>query len=164
MKICFSNWPLKLAHANLRHSACDLKLGKHVAPGLVYRDSIWVCKENLTGKFKFAFSTMFLAVSNVYSAQTLCTWALCVSRQNIMVCSFYPFVNLSHKKTLLLTPNSESSPLIFKIIHQVITVCVVTLLSNILQSSFKVAKWMFFPIPAPSDFPFIFPSSFPIVA
>lgn len=101
-KICFSNWPLKLTHAKLRHSAViwnweNLWL------------SILVCKKNLIGTFKkIALWAMLLAVSNVYSAQTLCTWALCFSRLNVVVWSFYPFVNLSNMMTLLLTSNSDS--------------------------------------------------------
>lgn len=44
-KICFSNWPLKLTHAKLRHSAVIWNW-----------ENVWlsilVCKENLIGTFK----------------------------------------------------------------------------------------------------------------
>ena len=87
----FSNWPLKLAHANLRHSACDLKLGKHVAPSLVYRDSILVRKENLIRNLavRKSFSThiwqskyfgIFYTVSHLTSTEVSCTFAsVCIA-------------------------------------------------------------------------------------
>lgn len=104
-KIYFSNWPLELTHSKLRHSGCELELGKHVAPSLICWDSILVCKGNLIGTFKFAISTMLLAVSDVYSAQTLGTRILCFSRLNIMVWSFCHFLTFSSITTLLFTSN-----------------------------------------------------------